>query len=62
MSEDYKVMIVHNRKNRSEKAQLRDQIEAMRCEIENLEREREALIAALSEAGVEWKGLPELNE
>ncbi len=61
MSDECNVALVHSGRRRSKKAQLRDQIEVMKCQIENLERENEALLKELTEHGVEWKGLPDLD-
>ena len=57
-----KIMMVHSGKRRGEKKKLRDEIEVQKLYIENLERENEALVAALSSAGIEWKGVPDIDE
>lgn len=62
MNEEYKVMLVHSGEARTAEEQLRDKVEVLKCEIENLEMENAALIKALADAGIEWKGLPDLNE
>lgn len=55
-------MLVHSGKRRGEKKKLRDEIEVQKLYIENLERENEALLAALASAGIEWKGVPDIDE
>lgn len=57
-----KIMMVHSGKRRGEKKKLRDEIEVQKLYIENLERENEALMVALSNAGIEWKGMPDIDE
>lgn len=57
-----KIMVVHSGKRRGEKKKLRDEIEVQKLYIENLERENEALMVALSNAGIEWKGMPDIDE
>lgn len=57
-----KVILIHSGKHRNEKAKLRDQIELLQCQVENLERENEAMVELLKAHGIEWKGVPELNE
>lgn len=62
MNEQYKVSLVHSGRPRSTEESLRDQIELLKCEVENLLRENESLIRALAAAGVEWNGVPDVNE
>lgn len=57
-----KIMLVHSGKQRGEKKKLRDEIEIQKLYIENLERENEALVTALAQAGIEWKGVPDIDE
>ena len=57
-----KIMLVHSGKRRGEKKKLRDEIEVQKLYIENLECENEALLAALASAGIEWKGVPDIDE
>lgn len=62
MEEEYKVALVHSGAPRTAEEQLRDQIEVLKCEVENLERENTALMKALEDAGIKWEGLPDLDE
>lgn len=53
------IMLVHSGKWRSKKARLRDEIEILKCQIENLENENRVMAQLLKQHGIEWKGIPD---